>query len=107
MRTDRGPPRLLYWASANVPGVKLWQNICAGRGVECARDADERLSAARQIIARLAARSISSVSITSQVEHALRDVEPDRAESGLSFDATEKSLKCPDLARFLISISKR
>lgn len=30
-RTDRGPARWLYWASANVPGVKLWQNVCAGR----------------------------------------------------------------------------
>lgn len=31
-RTDRGPLRWLYWASANIPGVKVWQNICAGRG---------------------------------------------------------------------------
>jgi SAM-dependent methyltransferase len=23
--------RALYWASANVPGIKLWQNVCAGR----------------------------------------------------------------------------
>lgn len=30
-RTDRGGPRWLYWASANIPGVKIWQNICAGR----------------------------------------------------------------------------
>ena len=30
-RTDRGPARWLYWASANVPGIKLWQNVCAGR----------------------------------------------------------------------------
>lgn len=26
-RTDRGGARLLYWASANVPGVKILQNI--------------------------------------------------------------------------------
>ena len=27
------PPlwRMLYWSSANIPGVKIWQNICAGR----------------------------------------------------------------------------
>ncbi len=31
IRTDRGFPRWLYWASANIPGVKLWQNIDAGR----------------------------------------------------------------------------
>jgi len=30
-RTDRGGPRWLYWASANVPGVKIWQNVLAGR----------------------------------------------------------------------------
>ena len=30
-RTEPWAWRLLYWASANVPGVKLWQNICAGR----------------------------------------------------------------------------
>lgn len=30
-RTDTGGPRLLYWASANIPGVKVWQNIAAGR----------------------------------------------------------------------------
>lgn len=30
-RIDPPAWRLLYWASANVPGVKLWQNICAGR----------------------------------------------------------------------------
>lgn len=27
LRTDRGGERLLYWASANVPGVKILQNI--------------------------------------------------------------------------------
>lgn len=31
MRIDRWPLRLLYWASANIPGVKVWQNVCAGR----------------------------------------------------------------------------
>lgn len=30
-RTDRGGPRWLYWASANVPGVKIAQNVLAGR----------------------------------------------------------------------------
>ncbi len=29
LRTDRGGRRWLYWASANIPGVKIWQNICA------------------------------------------------------------------------------
>ncbi len=31
LRSDRGGPRWLYWASANIPGVKPWQNVCAGR----------------------------------------------------------------------------
>jgi 2-polyprenyl-3-methyl-5-hydroxy-6-metoxy-1,4-benzoquinol methylase len=67
MRTDRGPRRWLYWASANVPGVKLWQNICAGRAwnAPAMQMNDYPL---REIIARLAARSITSVSISSQVE---------------------------------------
>lgn len=30
-RTEPFVWRALYWASANVPGVKVWQNICAGR----------------------------------------------------------------------------
>jgi len=31
VRTDPWPWRLLYWLSANIPGVKVWQNVCAGR----------------------------------------------------------------------------
>jgi SAM-dependent methyltransferase len=31
MRTDRLRSRALWWASHNIPGVKIWQNICAGR----------------------------------------------------------------------------
>jgi len=30
-RTESLSRALLYWASANIPGVKLWQNVCAGR----------------------------------------------------------------------------
>ena len=30
-RTEPLGWRALYWASANIPGVKLWQNVCAGR----------------------------------------------------------------------------
>ncbi|MEO6361126.1 MAG: methyltransferase domain-containing protein [Sphingomicrobium sp.] len=30
-RTENLGWRLLYWSSANIPGVKVWQNICAGR----------------------------------------------------------------------------
>lgn len=30
-RTEPFSRSALYWASANIPGVKLWQNVCAGR----------------------------------------------------------------------------
>jgi SAM-dependent methyltransferase len=31
VRTDRLPSRALWWASHHVPGVKIWQNVFAGR----------------------------------------------------------------------------
>ncbi|GAA4756238.1 class I SAM-dependent methyltransferase [Sphingomonas daechungensis] len=31
IRTDGLPSRALWWASHHIPGVKIWQNICAGR----------------------------------------------------------------------------
>jgi 2-polyprenyl-3-methyl-5-hydroxy-6-metoxy-1,4-benzoquinol methylase len=31
IRTDRQRSRALWWASHHIPGVKIWQNICAGR----------------------------------------------------------------------------
>jgi|SRR5579884_1532037 len=31
VRTDRLRSRALWWASHHIPGVKIWQNICAGR----------------------------------------------------------------------------
>ena len=31
IRTDALPSRALWWASHHIPGVKIWQNICAGR----------------------------------------------------------------------------
>ena len=31
VRTDRLGSRALWWLSHHVPGVKVWQNICAGR----------------------------------------------------------------------------
>jgi SAM-dependent methyltransferase len=67
LRTDRGPPRWLYWASANIPGVKLWQNLCAGRAwnAPAMQMNDYPLG---QIIARLAARSIADLLITTHVE---------------------------------------
>jgi SAM-dependent methyltransferase len=67
VRTDRGPLRWLYWASANVPGVKVWQNVCAGRAwnAPAMQMNDYPLG---QIIARLASRSIGEVFVASHVE---------------------------------------
>jgi SAM-dependent methyltransferase len=67
MRTDRGPPRWLYWASANIPGVKVWQNICAGRtwNAPAMQMNDYPLGS---IVARLAARSIGDLIISSKIE---------------------------------------
>jgi 2-polyprenyl-3-methyl-5-hydroxy-6-metoxy-1,4-benzoquinol methylase len=31
IRTDGAGSRALWWASHHIPGVKAWQNICAGR----------------------------------------------------------------------------
>jgi SAM-dependent methyltransferase len=31
IRTDRLRSRGLWWASHHIPGVKIWQNVCAGR----------------------------------------------------------------------------
>ena len=31
MRTDALPSRALWWASHHIPGVKIWQNVFAGR----------------------------------------------------------------------------
>ena len=31
IRTDRLRSRALWWASHHIPGVKIWQNVCAGR----------------------------------------------------------------------------
>jgi SAM-dependent methyltransferase len=31
IRTDRLRSRSLWWLSHHIPGVKIWQNICAGR----------------------------------------------------------------------------
>lgn len=31
VRTDRLRARALWWASHHIPGVKIWQNVCAGR----------------------------------------------------------------------------
>jgi SAM-dependent methyltransferase len=60
LRTDRGAARWLYWASANIPGVKLWQNVCAGRAwnAPAMQMNDYPLGS---IVARLAHRGITDL----------------------------------------------
>ena len=66
VRTDRGGPRWLYWASANIPGVKIWQNICARRAwnAPAMQMNDYPLG---EIMARLAARGISDLSCLERI----------------------------------------
>ena len=64
LRTDRGGPRWLYWASANVPGVKLWQNVRAGRAWNAPAMQMNDYPLAR-IVAGLAARGIDDLLVTS------------------------------------------
>jgi 2-polyprenyl-3-methyl-5-hydroxy-6-metoxy-1,4-benzoquinol methylase len=67
VRIDRGGPRWLYWASANIPGVKLWQNLCAGRAwnAPAMQMNDYPLG---HVMAGLAARGISDVLVTTYAE---------------------------------------
>ena len=64
-RTDRGLPRLLYWASANVPGVKLWQNISAGRGWNAPAMQMNHYPLAR-VLRELRRRGIEDVLVTTE-----------------------------------------
>jgi 2-polyprenyl-3-methyl-5-hydroxy-6-metoxy-1,4-benzoquinol methylase len=66
-RTDRGWRRLLYWASANIPGVKLWQNVCAGRGWNAPAMQMNHYPIG-YIVARLASRGITSLVVTTHAE---------------------------------------
>ena len=64
VRTDSGGPRWLYWASANVPRVKIWQNICARRAwnAPAMQMNDYPLGT---IVARLAERGIGDLVVLS------------------------------------------
>ncbi len=64
-RTDRGPLRWLYWASANIPGVKIWQNICARRGWNAPAMQMNHYPLAR-ILAELKRRGIADVLIETE-----------------------------------------
>ena len=63
VRTDRGARRGLYWASANIPGVKIWQNVFAGRkwNAPAMQMNDYPLG---KIVGRLAARGITQLLVS-------------------------------------------
>jgi SAM-dependent methyltransferase len=64
-RTETTRWRLLYWASANVPGVKVWQNVCAGRrwNLPAMQMNDYPI---RHIIAHLASLGITEFLVTTE-----------------------------------------
>lgn len=63
LRTDRGGPRWLYWASANIPGVKLAQNLLARRALTAPAMQMNHYPLG-EIIAGIAARGITDLHIT-------------------------------------------
>ena len=63
LRTDRGPWRWLYWASANVPGVKLVQNFLAGRAITAPAMQMNHYPLG-EIVTRLAQRGITDLVLT-------------------------------------------
>ena len=67
LRTDHGPLRWLYWASANIPGVKIIQNILAGRP-PTAPAMQMNHYPLGDIIARLAARGMTSLVVTTAAQ---------------------------------------
>ena len=67
LRTDRGPWRWLYWASANIPGVKLVQNILAGRAITAPAMQMNHYPLG-DVIACLAARGITNLVVTTAAQ---------------------------------------
>jgi len=67
LRTDRGPPRWLYCASANIPGVKVAQNFLAGRALTAPAMQMNHYPLG-EIVAGLAARGITNLVITTAAQ---------------------------------------
>jgi len=64
-RIDPWPWRFLYWASANIPGVKVWQNVCAGRCWDAPAMQMNNYPLDR-ILARLAAEGITDLVVITE-----------------------------------------
>jgi SAM-dependent methyltransferase len=68
IRTDGIASRALWWASHHIPGVKIWQNICAGRPWNAPAMQMNNYPLSR-IIVLLASHGITEVLISTE-EHA-------------------------------------
>jgi trans-aconitate methyltransferase len=64
-RTESSRQRALYWASANVPGVKLAQNLLAGRRWN-APAMQMNHYPVEQVLAQLAARQITELLVETE-----------------------------------------
>lgn len=65
VRTDGIGSRSLWWASHHIPGVKIWQNVCAGRpwNAPAMQMNDYPLS---KIVVQLAAHGISEFLVSTE-----------------------------------------
>ena len=65
IRTDGLGSRALWWASHHVPGVKLWQNLCAGRRWNAPAMQMNNYSVNR-IVALLSSRGVTSFLVSTK-----------------------------------------
>jgi SAM-dependent methyltransferase len=65
IRTDGLGSRALWWASHHVPGVKLWQNLCAGRRWNAPAMQMNNYSVNR-IVALLSSRGVTSFLVSTE-----------------------------------------
>jgi 2-polyprenyl-3-methyl-5-hydroxy-6-metoxy-1,4-benzoquinol methylase len=66
IRTDSRPSRALWWASANVPGIKLLQNLLAGRSWNAPAMQMNNYSLS-SVVATLTANGIDQIMVRSEV----------------------------------------
>lgn len=64
-RTESFSRALLYWASANIPGVKVWQNVCAGRCWDAPAMQMNNYPVGR-VLTRLAAREVTDILLSTE-----------------------------------------
>jgi 2-polyprenyl-3-methyl-5-hydroxy-6-metoxy-1,4-benzoquinol methylase len=65
IRTDRKRSRALWWASHHIPGVKIWQNVMAGRAWNAPAMQMNNYPLAA-VITQMAARGISEFLVTTE-----------------------------------------